>query len=139
MNMATRLILIHHDNMVLRAAHLKQCLEQQLQQAQKITVFASGEVFSLVAPDLQAQLLKDEQQYRALGVHWLRMAPGCACCSSRLLIQTHLGRTLRLNQPDVLILELDSNSHVDQLQQWLSEAQWQRWFSSIEAYTPNQA
>ncbi|HEX5485648.1 MAG TPA: GTP-binding protein [Limnobacter sp.] len=137
--MATRLILIHHTNMILRAAHLKQCLEQQLHQSQKITVFASGEVFSIVEPDLQAQLLKDEQHYRGLGVHWLRMAPGCACCSSRLVIQTHLGRTLRLNPPDVLILEVDSGGHVDTLMQWLSTDQWQHWFSSIEVFTPKQA
>lgn len=97
----------------------------------KTTLLANSELFSVLSVEEQARVFEADQALKAQGIHLLRLAPGCACCSSRLLLSTHLGRTLRLNQPDWLILELDSQSHVAQVQALLSEPQWQPWFSEV--------
>lgn len=94
-----------------------------------LTLLAGTELFSVATVADQNQRFEADQALKAQGVHVLRLAPGCACCSSKVLLTTHLSRTLRLNRPQVLILELDSGSHVDKVLAWLEEPQWQAWFA----------
>lgn len=97
----------------------------------KRTLLASAEVFSCTSVDEQARMLALDIAKREQGIHVLRLSPGCLCCSSKLVLFTHIGRTLRLSQPDVLILELDSQSHIAEVKKLLQEPQWQTWFSVI--------
>lgn len=100
--------------------------------ADKVTVLASSELFARLDVHQQAQRFEADAALKASGVHLMRLAPGCACCSSRLIMSTHLSRTLRLNPPDWLVLELESASHPDKVLEFLQEPQWRGWFSSIE-------
>jgi hypothetical protein len=97
----------------------------------KRTVLASAEILACASVDQQAKILALDMAWREQGVHVLRLSPGCLCCSSKLVLFTHIGRTLRLSQPDVLVLELDSQSHVAEVKKLLQESQWQTWFSVI--------
>ncbi|HEY1059716.1 MAG TPA: GTP-binding protein [Limnobacter sp.] len=113
-----------------RAQAIESLLQQRPPQG-KTTLLANSELFSVLSVEEQARVFDADQALKAQGIHLLRLAPGCACCSSKLMLSTHLGRTLRLNQPDWLILELDSQSHVAQVQALLNEPQWQPWFSEV--------
>ena len=62
-------------------------------------------------------------------VHALQLAQGCLCCNSRLILNTHLGRTLRMRRPDRLFIEINHDSHPDKLLAFLQETQWQRWLA----------
>jgi hypothetical protein len=62
-------------------------------------------------------------------VHALQLAQGCLCCSSRLILNTHLGRTLRMRKPHRLFIEINHDSHPDKLLSFLQDAQWQRWLA----------
>ncbi|NJM31686.1 MAG: hypothetical protein HC848_00785 [Limnobacter sp.] len=86
---------------------------------------------------MEAEVLAQETLARQAGVHVLRLAPGCVCCSSRLVLTTHLGRTMRLNPPALLILELDTTSHSQTIAQWLQEPDWHGWFSAVRTHPVN--
>ena len=62
-------------------------------------------------------------------VHALQLAQGCLCCSSRLILNTHLGRTLRMRKPDRLFIEINHASHPDKLLSFLQDPQWQQWLA----------
>ena len=62
-------------------------------------------------------------------VHALQLAQGCLCCSSRLILNTHLGRTLRMRRPDRLFIEINHASHPDKLLTFLQDTQWQQWLN----------
>jgi G3E family GTPase len=62
-------------------------------------------------------------------VHALQLAPGCLCCNSRLILNTHLGRTLRMRRPDRLFIEISHTSHPDKLLAFLQDPQWQPWLA----------
>jgi hypothetical protein len=96
------------------------------------TVLASSEIFSLLNVEAQARLIELDLARKAQGIHMLRLTPGCMCCSSKLVLSTHLARTLRFNRPEIMVLELDSQSHPEQVGAMLREPQWANWFSEIQ-------
>lgn len=127
--MKTALYIISGSNPVQRANDIQHVLRNWANK--KRTVLASAEIFSCVSVEEQARTLALDQAWREQGVHVLRLSPGCLCCSSKLVLSIHIGRTLRLSQPDVLVLELDSQSHPAQVKALLQEPQWDTWFSVI--------
>lgn len=128
--MKTRVLLIAGRNPEARARQIEALLAEQTGVG-KITLMASTEIFSIASVEAQADLFQLDTERKARGIHVLRLSPGCLCCSSKLVLTTHLARTLRLNQPDVLLLELESQSHPEQVLQLLKEPQWNDWFADI--------
>lgn len=129
--MKTRLFVVYGPNPLQR----QQVIEQVLAgcgQDEKITLMASSEVFSRSTVAEQAALFRTDEARKARGVHLLRLAPGCLCCTSKLIMTTHLTRTMRLNQPDTLVLELESQSHPQEVLALLKAPQWQDWFADIQ-------
>jgi G3E family GTPase len=128
---STRLVLISGDQPHLRSDALRTLLDERVP-GLKTTVLASSEIFSVASVAEQNKLFELDQARKASGIHLLRLAPGCLCCSSKLILTTQVGRTMRLNRPDLLILELDSSSHVEKVQKLFSEEQWTGWFDQID-------
>lgn len=128
--MKTNLFVVAGANPLARAQRIEQLLAEHAN-AGKITLMASSEIFSVVEVEQQAALFDLDAQRKAQGVHVLRLSPGCMCCSSKLVLSTHLARTLRLNQPDCLVLELESQSHPEQVLTLLKDPQWNGWFADI--------
>lgn len=128
---STRLVLISGDQPHLRSDALQTLLDERVP-GLKTTVLASSEIFSVASVAEQNKLFELDQARKASGIHLLRLAPGCLCCSSTLILTTQVGRTMRLNRPDLLILELDSSSHVEKVQKLFSEEQWTGWFDQID-------
>lgn len=128
--MKTHVFLVSGKNPHARAHRIAQLLAEKADSG-KITLLASAELFAGAAVQLQNDLFRQDEERKARGIHVLRLSPGCLCCSSKLVLTTHLARTLRLNQPDVLLLELESRSHPDQVLSLLNEAQWHPWFTDI--------
>jgi G3E family GTPase len=128
---STRLILVSGDQPRLRAQALQNLLDEALA-GLKITVLANSEIFSAVSVAEQNAMFELDQTRKQKGIHLLRLAPGCLCCSSKLVLGTQVGRTLRLNRPDLLILELDSSSHVEKVRELFKEEQWTGWFDQID-------
>lgn len=128
---STRLVLISGDQPHLRSDALQTLLDERVP-GLKTTVLASSEIFSVASVAEQNKLFDLDQARKASGIHLLRLAPGCLCCSSKLILTTQVGRTMRLNRPDLLILELDSSSHVEKVQKLFSEEQWTGWFDQID-------
>ncbi|MCR2747320.1 GTP-binding protein [Limnobacter parvus] len=128
--MKTHAFLVHGRNPEYRARRIEQLLAEQAG-AGKITVMASAEIFSRASVQVQAELFRADEDRKARGIHVLRLSPGCLCCSSKLVLTTHLARTLRLNQPNVLLVELESQSHPEQVLKLLKEPQWNDWFADI--------
>lgn len=128
--MKTYLFLVHGRNPEHRARCIEQLLVAQAG-AGKITLMASAEIFSYASVEGQAELFRADEARKARGIHVLRLSPGCLCCSSKLVLTTHLARTLRLNQPNVLLVELESQSHPEQVLKLLKEPQWNDWFADI--------
>ncbi|WP_341237014.1 GTP-binding protein [uncultured Limnobacter sp.] len=129
--MKTHLFLVSGRNPVQRATRIEQLLLEQTG-AGKITLMASTEIFSVACVEAQAELFQLDAERKARGIHVLRLSPGCLCCSSKLVLTTHLARTLRLNQPNVLLMELESQSHPEQVLKLLNEPQWTDWFADIK-------
>ncbi|MDH4396218.1 MAG: GTP-binding protein [Limnobacter sp.] len=128
---STRLILVSGGQPRLRADALQALLEERAA-GLKTTVLANSEIFSLLSVAEQNVMFELDQTRKQSGIHLLRLAPGCLCCSSKLILSTQVGRTLRLNRPDLLILELDSTSHVEKVRELFAEEQWTGWFDQIE-------
>ncbi|VWX34908.1 conserved hypothetical protein [Limnobacter sp. 130] len=128
--MKTHVFLVSGRNPVQRATRIEQLLLEQAG-AGKITLMASTEIFSVACVEAQAELFQLDAERKARGIHVLRLSPGCLCCSSKLVLTTHLARTLRLNQPNVLLMELESQSHPEQVLKLLNEPQWTDWFADI--------
>lgn len=128
--MRTQVFLVSGRDPQARAQRIETLLSTQ-NGGNKITLMASTEIFSVASVDAQAELFQLDAQRKARGIHVLRLSPGCLCCSSKLVLTTHLARTLRLNQPDVLLVELESQSHPDQVLHLLKEPQWNDWFADI--------
>jgi hypothetical protein len=128
--MKTHVFLVSGRNPVQRATRIEQLLLEQAG-AGKITLMASTEIFSYASVEAQAELFELDAERKARGIHVLRLSPGCLCCSSKLVLTTHLARTLRLNQPNVLLMELESQSHPEQVLKSLNEPQWADWFADI--------
>lgn len=128
--MKTQVFLVSGRNPERRAQRIERLLCEQAS-AGKITLMASTEIFSFAAVEAQADLFRLDAERKARGIHVLRLSPGCLCCSSKLVLSTHLARTLRLNQPNVLLVELESQSHPEQVLQLLKEPQWTDWFADI--------
>lgn len=126
----TALYLVHGADPVARAEQVETLL-QRFSNAKR-TLMGSSELFSVIGVEQQAQVFELDKARKAQGIHVLRLSPGCLCCSSKLVLSTHLARTLRLNQPEVLVLELESQSHPEQVRELLSDAQWSNWFSSVQ-------
>jgi hypothetical protein len=59
----------------------------------------------------------------------LALAHDCACCNGKLVLQTHLGRTLRLRRPHRVFIEADHTAHVGALMDWLGSGQWSNWLA----------
>lgn len=128
--MKTQVFLVFGRNPEHRAQRIEQLLTEQAGVG-KITLMASAEIFSYASVEVQAALFRADEERKARGIHVLRLSPGCLCCSSKLVLTTHLARTLRLNQPDVLLVELESQSHPEQVLKLLKEPQWNDWFADI--------
>lgn len=128
--MKTRVFLVSGRDPIERAERIERFLQAH-PVVSKITLMASTEVFSVASVEVQARLFELDKGRKARGVHVLRLSPGCLCCSSKLVMSTHLARTLRLNQPEVLLLELESQSHPEQVLKLLNEPQWNTWFADI--------
>ena len=128
--MKTQVFLVSGRNPQQRAQTIEQLLLSQAN-AGKITLMASTEIFSCTPVEVQAELFRLDAERKVRGIHVLRLSPGCLCCSSKLVLSTHLARTLRLNQPDVLLVELESQSHPEQVLKLLKEPQWMHWFADI--------
>jgi G3E family GTPase len=127
----TRLVLLDGQDPLKRLQSFELWVEQSFNELESIAVLASGEVFSVPDTAIHSRVFELDQRLQHLKIRLIRLAKGCACCSSRLIVQTHLARLMRLNQPDVLLLELDSQSHVDSVTQWLQSDQWKGWFSTV--------
>ena len=117
-----------------RFLQLQQLTEQSRKQFAKVAVLANSEVLTGRGEADNQQVLDFDQQMQVAGVRMLRLAPGCVCCSSKLILHTHLSRLMRLNQPDCLILELDSGAHIAQVLEQLSSPQWDQWFSKVSLF-----
>ena len=128
--MKTQVVLVSGRDPEQRARRIEQLLLEHAA-AGKITLMGSTEFFSVASVEAQADLFRIDSERKARGVHVLRLSPGCLCCSSKLVLTTHLARTLRLNQPNVLLVELESQSHPDQVLKLLKEPQWTDWFADI--------
>lgn len=128
---STRLVLIGGEQPLQRAHALQSLLENRPADC-KTTVLASSEIFSVATVSEQNELFEMDHARKQSGIHILRLAPGCLCCSSKLILGTQVARTLRLNRPDLLILELDSSSHVEKVKAVFSEDQWKGWFDQID-------
>lgn len=128
--MKTRVFLVSGRDPIERAERIERFLQVHAT-VSKLTLMASTEVFSVASVEVQARLFELDKGRKARGVHVLRLSPGCLCCSSKLVMSTHLARTLRLNQPEVLLLELESQSHPEQVLKLLNEPQWNTWFADI--------
>lgn len=128
--MKTRVFLVAGRNPELRAQRIEQLLNDNATVG-KLTLMGSTEFFSVASVEAQAKLFRTDEERKARGIHVLRLSPGCLCCSSKLVLTTHLARTLRLNQPNVLLVELESQSHPDQVLKLLKEPQWNDWFADI--------
>lgn len=128
--MKTHVFLVSGRNPEMRAQRIEQLLQQHADKG-KVTLLGSTEYFSVASVEAQANMFEIDAARKARGVHVLRLSPGCLCCSSKLVLTTHLARTLRLNQPDVLLVELETQSHPEQVLQLLQEPQWNAWFADI--------
>jgi G3E family GTPase len=72
-------------------------------------------------------------------VHTLQLFGGCVCCASKMVLETHLSRTLRINVPDRLFIEVDSVAHINSVIESLSATKWQSWIkieSVVVVVTP---
>ena len=128
--MKTQVFLVSGRNPELRAQRIEQLLNDHAG-AGKLTLMGSTEYFSVASVEAQANMFETDAARKARGIHVLRLSPGCLCCSSKLVLSTHLARTLRLNQPNVLLVELESKSHPEQVLKLLKEPQWNDWFADI--------
>lgn len=128
---STRLVLLGGEHPRDRAKALQTLLDNRSLQG-KTTVLANSEIFSVATVAEQNELFELDKARKQSGVHILRLAPGCLCCSSKLILGTQVARTLRLNRPDLLILELDSFSHLENVKAVFSEDQWKGWFDQID-------
>lgn len=128
--MKTHVFLVSGRNPEMRAQSIEQLLQQHADK-RRVTLLGSTEYFSVASVEAQANMFEIDAARKARGVHVLRLSPGCLCCSSKLVLTTHLARTLRLNQPDVLLVELETQSHPEQVLQLLQEPQWNAWFADI--------
>ena len=131
----TQVHVVFHADPHVRAQHIDHLLATAPNLA-TTTLIANSEIFCQVPVVKQEALLQHDSALRQKGMQLVRLAPGCACCTSRLVIATHLSRILRLNQPKHLILELDSNAHPDQVIAMLQEPQWQGWLGDVSLFVP---
>lgn len=127
----TDLVLLTGQKPLERMRVLGHWTKESLAQGWSVGVLASGEIFTIRDTAVHAQVFELDQGLKAAGARVIRLTPGCVCCSSKLIVQTHLSRLMRLNQPDALVLELDGQSHVDQVIEWLGSDQWSDWFSTV--------
>jgi G3E family GTPase len=134
--MKTRVFLVSGHNPIQRALQIENLLQDQTD-AGKITLIGNTEFFSVATVQAQADLYRIDEARKARGIHVLRLNSGCLCCSSKLVLSTHLARTLRLNQPNVLLMELGNESHPDQVIKLLLEPQWANWFADINLMEEN--
>lgn len=65
------------------------------------------------------------------GALTIALAHDCACCNGKLILQTHLSRTLRMRRPDRLFVEAVLDSHLPATLQWLGGPQWAGWFEHV--------
>lgn len=128
---STRLVLLGGEHPRERAKALQELLSKRASDC-KTTVLASSEIFNVATVAEQNELFELDNARKQSGIHILRLAPGCLCCSSKLILGTQVARTLRLNRPEVLILELDSSSHLENVKAVFSEDQWKGWFDQID-------
>lgn len=125
------MVLVSGQDCLARLDVLKRAAEASVSAGVSLAILASGEVFGVRDTTIHAQVFNLDQSLKEFGVRVIRLTPGCVCCSSKLIVQTHLSRLMRLNQPDVLLLELDSQSHVDQVIEWVKSEQWSDWFAKV--------
>ena len=130
----TRVYIVFHPDPAIRDAYIDALLDS-IGRENKISLLASAEIFARVSVNLQVTLFQKDETRKQNGIRVLRLAPGCACCSSKLVLSTHLSRLFRFNQPHVLIFELDSQSHPDQVFELLKESQWMPWVGDVQLYT----
>lgn len=128
---STRLVLLSGDPPLERARALQTLLDNRPSEC-KTTVLASSEIFSVATVAEQNNLFELDLARKQSGIHLLRLAPGCLCCSSKLILSTQVARTMRLNRPNLLILELDSSSHVEKVRELFAQDQWTGWFDQID-------
>lgn len=57
----------------------------------------------------------------AAPVRFVRLAPGCMCCTGNLVLRVTLNRLLRQG-PERLFLGVANSEHLDQLRSWLQSA-----------------
>lgn len=105
---------------------------EKLPEASTVAILASGEILAGHGQSVTEHVLAFDAQLRVAGYNVTRMAVGCVCCSSKLLLNTHLGRLMRLLQPSTMVLELDTSSHQANIRTMLCSGQWSGWFSPIE-------
>lgn len=55
------------------------------------------------------------------GFHLARIAPGCLCCTGNLTMRVTLNRMLQ-RKPEKLFIGLATDSHIDQIRLFLSQA-----------------
>ncbi|WP_306391790.1 GTPase [Telluria beijingensis] len=85
---------------------------------------AAGEGASVPAQDLSAVILEGlgvaaTPLESGPGLQVVRIAPGCLCCDSNLVLRVTLNRLLR-QRPRQLFIGLASSEHLDQLRSWLA-------------------
>lgn len=98
-----------------------------------------GEV-SGVAPQTAAGLVDVNLSpppvtHKSDGAHIIQLAHDCACCNGKLILQTHLGRTLRMRRPDRLFIEAVLDDHLPATLQWLAGPQWEGWLGPVRCMT----
>lgn len=127
----TDLVLVVGADPLVRMNALQGLAAKCRQSDKKVAILANGEIFSIPDTSVHQQVFECDEALKNEGVRLIRLAPGCVCCSTRLILQTHLGRLMRLNRPDTLILELDSSTHQDKVLELVGSDQWKDWFSHV--------
>jgi G3E family GTPase len=86
-----------------------------------------NERWTIIFNDANESVVTQNTALAVKGVHALQLFGGCVCCASNMVLETHLSRTLRINAPHRLFIEIDSTAHVNQVIERLSTEKWQSW------------
>jgi G3E family GTPase len=98
-----------------------------------------SERWTIIFNDANQALKTENLRIPVDRVHSLQLFGGCVCCVSKMVLETHLSRTLRIHVPDRLFIEIDSLAHINIVIKSLSAAKWQSWIkleSLVVVVTP---
>ncbi len=73
----------------------------------------------------------DGPRCRSEGAHVIHLAHDCACCNGRMVLKTHVARTLRMRRPDRLFIEAFLDDHLPKTLAWLAGPEWEGWLTQV--------